>query len=326
MTILGKNQTIVISLNWSFTFAVSEPSGSWLSVLEHGFLNSICHHSSCIQGGFVIYFKCLLCLKRGAKSFKSNNNIILQVFHSPRVRRRFCTERSLSLWNATTALPDALERQKNWQGTGETHQVFTHLEWVTEKKRLLVDIYYVVHLKIFWDFDRLPTLLIKISYSITINVRWQFWRAWIGACQICSIFSGVLGLGSTAMEFVLRELSGRLRSSEHYIEFVSSELWISFVILLFVFFFSMSLISFFETIEKLYIPWIWEWIVPHLRGVTVYFQPLHSWNLMKCCLSTDIYGISDHDLMYSHEDVETADEHSVPDREAVQARVSYPAV
>lgn len=30
--------------------------------------------------------------------------------------------------------------------------------------------------------------------------------------------------------------------------------------------------------------------------------------------------------MYSHEDVETADEHSVPDREAIQARVSYPAV
>ena len=30
--------------------------------------------------------------------------------------------------------------------------------------------------------------------------------------------------------------------------------------------------------------------------------------------------------MYSHEDVETADEHSVPDREAIQARVSYPAI
>ena len=88
----------------------------------------------------------------------------------------------------------------------------------------------------------------------------------------------------------------------------------------------MSLISFFERIEKLFSPWIREQIVPHLRGVTVYFQPLSSLNLRKCRLSTDIFGISDHDLMYSHEDVETADEHSVPDREAIQARVSSPAI
>lgn len=42
---------------------------------------------------------------------------------------------------------------------------------------------------------------------------------------------------------------------------------------------------------------------------------------IKFLHTLNIFGISDHDLMYSHEDVETADEHSVPDREAIQARV-----
>ena len=102
--------------------------------------------------------------------------------------------------------------------------------------------------------------------------------------------------------------------------------WIVNVICHFIIIFSMCLISFFERTEKLFSPSIREQIVPHLRGVTFYFQPLPSLNLIKCCLPTDIFGISDHDLMYSHEDVETADEHSVPDREAIQARVSYPAV
>ena len=32
------------------------------------------------------------------------------------------------------------------------------------------------------------------------------------ACQICSIYFGVWDLGSLAMEIVLRELSGQLRS------------------------------------------------------------------------------------------------------------------
>lgn len=68
------------------------------------------------------------------------------------------------------------------------------------------------------------------------------------------------------------------------------------------------------------------WDLGSLAMKVVLRELLPSLNLIKCCLSTDIFGISDHDLMYSHEDVETADEHSVPDREAIQARVSYPAV
>ena len=126
-------------------------------------------------------------------------------------------------------------------------------------------------------------------------------------------------LGSLAMEVVLRELSGQLRS-------LNFSLLNCVYHLLFYHYFSNVLDLFLERIEKLFSPWIREQIVPHLRGVTVYFPSLPSLNLIKCCLSTDIFGISDHDLMYSHEDVETADEHSVPDREAIQARVSYPAV
>ena len=119
------------------------------------------------------------------------------------------------------------------------------------------------------------------------------------------------------MEFVLCELSGQLRSFNFSLlncEYHSRVL------------FAMFLISFFETIEKSFSPWIREQIVPHLRGVTVYFQPLSSLNLIKCCLSTDIFGISDQDVMYSREDVETADEDSLPDREAIQATVSCPAI
>ena len=54
--------------------------------------------------------------------------------------------------------------------------------------------------------------------------------------------------------------------------------------LLFYHYFSMSLISFFERIEKLFSPRIREQIVPHLRGVTVYFQPLPSLNFNKVLL------------------------------------------
>ena len=57
--------------------------------------------------------------------------------------------------------------------------------------------------------------------------------------------------------------------------------WIVNVICYFIIIFSMSLISFFERIEKLFSPRIREQIVPHLRGVTVYFQPLPSLNFNK---------------------------------------------
>ena len=126
-------------------------------------------------------------------------------------------------------------------------------------------------------------------------------------------------LGSSAMEVVLRELSGQLCSLN--LSLLNCECHLPF----YHYFFNVLDLSL-ERIEKLFSPWIREQIMPHLRGVTVYLQSLPSLNLIKSCLSTDIFGISDHDLMYSHEDVETADEHSVPDREAIQARVSYPAV
>ena len=81
-------------------------------------------------------------------------------------------------------------------------------------------------------------------------------------------------LGSLAMEVVFRELSGQLRSLN--LSLLNCERH-----LLFYHYFFNVLDLFLERIEKLFSPWIREQIMPHLRGVTVYFQPLSSLNFNK---------------------------------------------
>ena len=165
--------------------------------------------------------------------------------------------------------------------------------------------------KSFMKFGPFTNPFIKISHSITIHARWQFNGHGLGHVKSVHLLWSV-GWSSFYVN---------CRASYVPLIFL---FWIANIICRLLF--SMFLISFFETIEKSFSPWIREQIVPHLRGVTVYFQPLSSLNLIKCCLSTDIFGISDQDVMYSREDVETADENSLPDREAIQATVSCPAI
>lgn len=67
-------------------------------------------------------------------------------------------------------------------------------------------------------------------------------------------------------------------------------------------------------------------VVIKLHYYYYYYYPYHVHHLYFCYFSLlvckpDIFGISDHDLMYSQEAVEKTEQTTSPDKDAIQARV-----
>ena len=62
------------------------------------------------------------------------------------------------------------------------------------------------------------------------------------------------------------------------------------------------------------------------EGAVLICKSVKSWDLTKFCMFTyliaDIFGISDHNLMYSQEAVEAPEGSASPDKAAIEARVS----
>lgn len=78
--------------------------------------------------------------------------------------------------------------------------------------------------------------------------------------------------------------------------------------------------------EKFHSSWLPSGGIEDQEVAVVNCKSVKPWDLTKFCMFTyliaDIFGISDHNLMYSQEAVEAPEGSTSPDQAAIEARVS----